>query len=124
MMMCDFRSLPTAQSSDSPRSRCGVTPGAGGTHSLPRDGKSAMDMLLHHARMIEWPRQNVPGWFLRVYPAADVMDEAIKIAQGTADASVGCHADHDCVNQAYDDAEPGSIYERAATSMPVSARLR
>ena len=98
-----------------PEVMVGLFPGAGGTQRLPRaiSKSKAMDMLLT-TRMIDAAEAERTGLVSRVYPAADVMDEAIKIAQGIAEMPVSVAMQiKDCVNQAYEmTLSQGVAYER------------
>jgi enoyl-CoA hydratase len=114
-MMCDFLIAADSAKFGQPEIKVGVTPGAGGTQRLPRaiSKSKAMDMLLT-TRMIDAAEAERTGLVSRVYPAADVMDEAIKIAQGIADMPVSVAMQiKDCVNQAYEmTLSQGVAYER------------
>lgn len=114
-MMCDFIIAADNAKFGQPEIKVGVTPGAGGTQRLPRaiSKSKAMDMLLT-TRMIDAAEAERTGLVSRVYPAADVMDEALKVAQGIAEMPVSVAMQiKDCVNQAYEmTLTQGVRYER------------
>jgi enoyl-CoA hydratase len=114
-MMCDFLIAADNAKFGQPEIKVGVTPGAGGTQRLPRTiGKSkAMDMLLT-TRMIDAAEAERTGLVSRVYPAAAVMEEALKVAQGIAEMPVSVAMQiKDCVNQAFETTlTQGVRYER------------
>ena len=114
-MMCDFLVAADSAKFGQPEIKVGVTPGAGGTQRLPRaiSKSKAMDMLLT-TRMIDAHEAERTGLVSRVYPAAEVMTEAIKIAQGIAEMPVSVAMQiKDCVNQAYETTlSQGVAYER------------
>ena len=114
-MMCDFLVAADSAKFGQPEIKVGVTPGAGGTQRLPRaiSKSKAMDMLLT-TRMIDAAEAERTGLVSRVYPAAEVMEEAIKIAQGIAEMPVSVAMQiKDCVNQAYETTlSQGVAYER------------
>jgi len=114
-MMCDFLIAADNAKFGQPEIKVGVTPGAGGTQRLPRaiSKSKAMDMLLT-TRMIDAQEAERSGLVSRVYPAAEVMDEALKVAQGIAEMPVSVAMQiKDCVNQAYQmPLSEGVRYER------------
>lgn len=114
-MMCDFLIAADNAKFGQPEIKVGVTPGAGGTQRLPRaiSKSKAMDMLLT-TRMIDAQEAERTGLVSRVYPAADVMDEALKVAHGIAAMPVSVAMQiKDCVNQAYEmTLTQGVRYER------------
>lgn len=114
-MMCDFLIAADSARFGQPEIKVGVTPGAGGTQRLPRaiSKSKAMDMLLT-TRMIDAQEAERTGLVSRVYPAAEVMEEALKVAQGIAEMPVSVAMQiKDCVNQAYQmPLSEGVRYER------------
>lgn len=114
-MMCDFLIAADNAKFGQPEIKVGVTPGAGGTQRLPRaiSKSKAMDMLLT-TRMIDAPEAERTGLVSRIYPAAEVMQEALKVAQGIAEMPVSVAMQiKDCVNQAYQmPLSEGVRYER------------
>jgi enoyl-CoA hydratase len=88
-MMCDFLIAADSAKFGQPEIKVGVTPGAGGTQRLPRTiGKSkAMDMLLT-SRMIDAAEAERTGLVSRIFPAASLMEEALKVANTVAEMPV------------------------------------
>ena len=84
-MMCDFIVAADNAKFGQPEIKLGVIPGAGGTQRLSRFvGKSkAMDMVLT-GRMMDAAEAERCGLVSRVFPLADLVPEAIKIAKGVA----------------------------------------
>jgi enoyl-CoA hydratase len=94
----------TTPNSGSPRSRLGVMPGLGGSQRLTRFvGKSkAMDMCLT-GRMMDAAEAERSGLVSRVFPAAELIEEALKIAGRIADLSpLAVAINKEAVNLAYE----------------------
>jgi len=87
-MMCDFIVAADTAKFGQPEINLGVIPGAGGTQRLTRAvGKSkAMDMVLT-ARMMDAQEAERANLVSRVFPAATMLDEAMKIAERIATLS-------------------------------------
>jgi len=87
-MMCDFIIAADTAKFGQPEINLGVIPGAGGTQRLTRAvGKSkAMDMVLT-ARMMDAAEAERANLVSRVFPAATMLDEAMKIAAQIANLS-------------------------------------
>jgi enoyl-CoA hydratase len=87
-MMCDFIIAADTAKFGQPEIALGVMPGAGGTQRLTRlVGKSkAMDMVLT-GRMMEAEEAERSGLVSRVVPAAELMTEAVKVAEKIAGMS-------------------------------------
>jgi len=103
-MMCDFILAADTARFGQPEITLGIIPGAGGTQRLPRAvGKSkAMEMALT-GRMMDADEAERCGLVSRVLPAADLMDEALKVAARIA--SMGrpsVYAAKECVNFAFE----------------------
>jgi enoyl-CoA hydratase len=87
-MMCDFILAADTARFGQPEINLGVLPGAGGTQRLTRAvGKSkAMDMILT-ARMMDAAEAERANLVSRVFPADQLMPEALKIAGRIAELS-------------------------------------
>jgi enoyl-CoA hydratase len=88
-MMCDIIIAADTAKFGQPEIKLGVMPGAGGTQRLTRFvGKAkAMDMCLT-GRMMDAAEAERTGLVSRVFPAATMLDEALKIAATIADMSL------------------------------------
>jgi len=87
-MMCDFILAADTARFGQPEIRLGVMPGAGGTQRLTRFvGKSkAMEMCLT-GRMMDAAEAERAGLVSRVVPAAELVEEALKVAAQIAEMS-------------------------------------
>lgn len=88
-MMCDFILAADTARFGQPEIRLGVMPGAGGTQRLARFvGKSkAMEMCLT-GRMMDAVEAERCGLVSRIVPAADLVEEALKVAATIAATSL------------------------------------
>jgi enoyl-CoA hydratase len=88
-MMCDFILAADTAKFGQPEIKLGVMPGAGGTQRLTRFvGKSkAMEMCLT-GRMMDAAEAERVGLVSRVIPAAELVEEAVKVASQIADMSL------------------------------------
>ncbi len=114
-MMCDFILAADNAKFGQPEINLGVIPGAGGSQRLTRFvGKSkAMEMCLT-ARMMDAAEAERSGLVSRVVPAAQLLDEAIKVAARIAEMSrpVVMMA-KEAVNRAYETTlAEGVLFER------------
>ena len=103
-MMCDFIVCADNAKFGQPEIKLGTIPGAGGTQRLTRFvGKSkAMDMVLT-GRMMDAVEAERSGLVSRVFPLAELVPEAIKIAQGIAGlGAAAVWSAKECVNTAYE----------------------
>ena len=114
-MMCDFILAADTAKFGQPEITIGTIPGAGGTQRLTRFvGKSkAMEMVLT-GRMMDAAEAERAGLVSRVVPAAELVDEAIKVAAKIASLSrpVVLMA-KESVNRAYETTlSEGVLFER------------
>tara|TARA_R110000868_G_scaffold216276_4_gene466386 strand:- start:1472 stop:2248 length:777 start_codon:yes stop_codon:yes gene_type:complete len=88
-MMCDMIIAADTAKFGQPEINLGTIPGSGGTQRLTRViGKSkAMDMVLTGRNMGAEEAERA-GLVARIVPAADLIDEAVKVAQLIADKSM------------------------------------
>lgn len=103
-MMCDFILAADTAKFGQPEIKLGVMPGAGGTQRLTRFvGKSkAMEMCLT-GRMMDAAEAERVGLVSRVIPAADLVEEALKVAAQIADMSMPTvMMTKESVNRAYE----------------------
>src|ERR1700722_15294103 len=101
-MMCDFILAADTAKFGQPEINLGVLPGAGGTQRLTRAvGKSkAMDMILT-ARMMDAAEAERANLVSRVFPAASLVEEALKVAASIAALSrPAVYAAKEAVNRA------------------------
>jgi enoyl-CoA hydratase len=103
-MMCDFIIAADSAKFGQPEITIGTLPGAGGTQRLTRlIGKSkAMEMCLT-GRMIDAVEAEKAGLVARIFPAAELMAEAFKIADKIAEFSApAALMVKESVNRAYE----------------------
>jgi len=103
-MMCDFILAADTAKFGQPEIKLGTIPGAGGTQRLARSiGKSkAMEMILT-GRMMDAAEAERSGLVSRIVPAAELVAEAIKVAQAIAALSApSVWAAKESVNRAYE----------------------
>ncbi len=103
-MMCDFILAADNAKFGQPEIKLGVIPGAGGTQRLTRFvGKSkAMEMCLT-GRTMDAAEAERAGLVSRVIPAAQLLEEALKVAAAIAALSAPCvMIAKECVNRAYE----------------------
>ena len=116
-MMCDIVIAADNARFGQPEIKLGVIPGAGGTQRLTRAvGKSkAMEMTLT-GRMMDAEEAERSGLASRVVPVADVVDEAVTVAQRIAHFSAPTVAlAKASVNRAFETTlGEGVLFERAA----------
>lgn len=88
-MMCDIVIAADTAKFGQPEIKLGVMPGAGGTQRLTRFvGKAkAMDLCLT-GRMMDAAEAERAGLVARIVPAAELMDEAMKVADTIASMSL------------------------------------
>eukprot|EP00519_Triparma_laevis_P015716 CAMPEP_0182495126 /NCGR_PEP_ID=MMETSP1321-20130603/3941_1 /TAXON_ID=91990 /ORGANISM="Bolidomonas sp., Strain RCC1657" /LENGTH=282 /DNA_ID=CAMNT_0024698405 /DNA_START=95 /DNA_END=943 /DNA_ORIENTATION=+ len=103
-MMCDIMVAGDKAKFGQPEINLGVIPGCGGTQRLIRAvGKSkAMEMCLT-GNMIDAERAERDGLVARVYPAEELVDQAVKMASKIASKSqIACKAAKETVNASYE----------------------
>jgi enoyl-CoA hydratase len=103
-MMCDFILAADTAKFGQPEIKLGVMPGAGGTQRLTRFvGKAkAMEMCLT-GRMMDAAEAERAGLVSRIVPAADLVDEALKVGAQIAGVSLPiAMMTKESVNRAYE----------------------
>ncbi len=114
-MMCDVIVAADSAKFGQPEIKLGIIPGAGGTQRLPRAvGKAkAMDLVLS-ARMMDAAEAERAGLVSRVVPAADLLEEALKIGATIASFSLpAVLMAKESVNRAYElPLAEGVLFER------------
>src|SRR5579872_5690177 len=103
-MMCDFIIAAETAKFGQPEIKLGVIPGAGGTQRLARFiGKAkAMDLILT-GRMMDAAEAERCGLVARIVPAANLLDEALKVAETIAAMSLpSALAAKEAVNRAFE----------------------
>ncbi len=114
-MMCDFILAADNAKFGQPEINLGVFPGAGGTQRLPRAvGKAkAMEMTLTGRNMTAEEAERV-GLVSRIIPLADLVDEAVKVANRIGELSAPAVAmAKECVNRAFEvPLQEGVLFER------------
>jgi enoyl-CoA hydratase len=114
-MMCDIIIAAENAKFGQPEINLGTIPGAGGTQRLVRAiGKSkAMEMILT-GRMMDAEEAERSNLVARVVPAADLLDEAMKLAEAVAEKSQPVVAmAKEAVNAAYETTlHQGILFER------------
>lgn len=114
-LMCDFILAAETAQFGQPEIKIGVLPGAGGSQRLTRIiGKSkAMEMCLT-GRMMDAEEAERAGLVSRIVPAAELVEEAVKVAQRIATMSrPAAMLVKDAVDRAYETTlAEGVRYER------------
>ena len=114
-MMCDIIIAADTAKFGQPEINLGTIPGAGGTQRLTRViGKSkAMEMVLT-GRMMDAEDAERSNLVARVVPAADLLDEALRLAETIAEKSQPIAAlAKEAVNVAYETTlQQGILFER------------
>ncbi|MEM8587562.1 MAG: enoyl-CoA hydratase [Pseudomonadota bacterium] len=114
-MMCDFILAANTAKFGQPEITIGTIPGAGGSQRLTRFvGKSkAMEMCLT-GRMMDADEAERSGLVSRIVPAADLVDESIKVGERIAEMSRPMVAmAKEAVNRAYETTmAEGVLFER------------
>ena len=103
-MQCDLIIAADNAKFGQPEIKLGVIPGIGGTQRLTRAvGKAkAMDLILT-GRMMDAAEAERCGLVARVVPAADLMNEAMKVAETIAGMGLpSVYAAKDSVNRAFE----------------------
>jgi enoyl-CoA hydratase len=103
-MMCDLIIAADTAKFGQPEIKLGVIPGIGGTQRLTRAvGKAkAMDLILT-GRMMDAAEAERAGLVARVVPAANLMDEAMKVAETIASMSLpALLAAKETINRAFE----------------------
>ena len=120
-MMCDFILAADTAKFGQPEINLGIFPGAGGTQRLTRAvGKSkAMDMILT-ARMMDAAEAERSSLVSRVFPADQLLPEALKIAERLAAMSpVALALAKQAVNRAFETTLAEGVRHERALFMPL-----
>ena len=114
-MMCDIIIAADSAKFGQPEIKLGIIPGAGGTQRLPRAvGKAkAMDLILT-ARLMDAAEAERAGLVSRVVPAADLVNEALKVGAAVASFSLpAVMMAKESINRAYElPLAEGVLFER------------
>ena len=114
-MMAEFIIAADSAKFGQPEIKLGVVPGMGGSQRLTRAvGKAkAMDLILT-GRMMDAAEAEKSGLVARVVPAAQLMDEAMKVAETIANMSLpSVLAGKEAINRAFESGlSEGVIFER------------
>ncbi len=114
-MQCDVVIAADNAKFGQPEIKLGVIPGIGGTQRLARAvGKAkAMDLILT-GRMMDAAEAEKSGLVARVVPAANLMDEAMKVAETIANMSLpSVLAGKEAINRAFEGGlSEGMAFER------------
>jgi enoyl-CoA hydratase len=114
-MMCDFILAADTAKFGQPEIKLGVAPGMGGSQRLTRAvGKAkAMEMCLT-GRFMDAVEAERSGLVSRIIPAAELLDEAIKVATQIAGmAPLAVKANKEMVNAAFENnLSQGVLFER------------
>ncbi|WNO54503.1 enoyl-CoA hydratase [Stakelama saccharophila] len=103
-MMCDFILAADTAKFGQPEIKLGVSPGMGGSQRLTRAvGKAkAMEMCLT-GRMMDAEEAERAGLVSRILPAAELVDEAVKVATAIAEMPpLAVKANKEMVNAAFE----------------------
>ena len=103
-MMCDMAFAADSAKFGQPEIKLGVIPGSGGTQRLAKAAGKAMAMdLVLTGRMIDAAEALRIGLVSRVYPADQLLDEAVKAAETIAGYGLlSTMAAKEAVNRAYE----------------------
>jgi enoyl-CoA hydratase len=114
-MQCDIVIAADNAKFGQPEIKLGVIPGIGGTQRLTRAvGKAkAMDLILT-GRMMDAAEAEKSGLVARVVPAANLMEEAMKVAETIANYSLpSVLAGKEAINRAFESGlSEGMAFER------------
>ena len=122
-MQCDIVIAADNAKFGQPEIKLGVIPGIGGTQRLTRAvGKAkAMDLILT-GRMMDAAEAEKSGLVARVVPAANLMEEAMKVADTIANYSLpSVLAGKEAINRAFESGLVGRHGVRAA-HLPLAVR--
>jgi len=103
-MMCDFILAADTAKFGQPEIRLGIIPGGGGTQRLTRAiGKAKAMELTLTGRMMDAAEAERSGLVARIVPAAELVDEALKVAATIAAYSApAVYAAKESVNRAFE----------------------
>ena len=116
-MTCDIRLASEAAKFGQPEVGLGITPGSGGTQRLPRivGISKAMELILT-GKVISAVEAKAIGLVSEVYPAEELMDKAMELADGIcANAQIAVCESKRCIRMGMQtDITTGSAFEAEA----------
>ena len=116
-MACDFRIASAKAKFGQPEVGLGITPGFGGTQRMPRIcGTSNAMMMILTAKTIKAEEAKAMGLVSEVYPAEELMDKAMELAETIASkAQVAIRQSKRCIRRGMQtDMYTGVAYEAEA----------
>ena len=114
-MLCDFILAADSAKFGQPEINLAIIPGMGGTQRMTRAIGKSKSMDLHlTGRMMDAVEAERAGLVARIVPAADLLDEALKVAQSIAQkSSLSVMAAKESVNRAMETTlTEGLLFER------------
>ena len=116
-MACDIRLASEKAKFGQPEVGLGITPGFGGTQRMPRIcGVSNAMMMILPAKTIKAEEAKAMGLVSEVYPADELMDKALELAETIASkAQVAIRQSKRCIRRGMQtDMYTGTAYEAEA----------
>ena len=116
-MACDIRLASEKAKFGQPETGLGITPGFGGTQRMPRIcGTSNAMMMILTAKTIKAEEAKAMGLVSEVYPAEELMDKAMELAETIASkAQIAVRESKRCIRRGMQtDIHTGTAYEAEA----------